>query len=154
MLKAVRQFLRDMTGPSDSDDVDKANDERLAAAALLVHVSDVDGDFSDEERGKLKDLLSGRFELESGETEQLIAEAQEADQEAVDLFAFTSVLKAKLDEAGRGRIVEMMWEMVFADGEVHEFEDNLVWRVAELLGVPSRERVRLKQLAKKRFEAT
>ncbi len=154
MLKAVRQFLRDVTGSSADDDADKPNDERLAAAALLVHVSDVDGDFSDEERGKLKDLLAGRFELEGDETEELITEAQKADHEAVDLYAFTSVLKAKLDEAGRGRIVEMMWEMVFADGEVHEFEDNLVWRVAELLGVPSRERVRLKQLAKRRSEAT
>ena len=154
MLKAVRQFLRDVTNPSDKDDSDKLDDGRLAAAALLVHVSDVDGDFSDDERNKLKSLLADRFSMEGAEAEKLIAKAQEADNEAVDLYAFTSVLKANLDEAGRARIVEMMWEMVFADGQVHEFEDNLVWRVAELLGVSSRERVRMKQLAKKQSEVT
>ena len=71
--------------------------------------------------------------------------AEAADREAVDLYGFTSVLKRQLDEKDRERIVEMMWELVFADGKVHEFEDNLVWRAAELLGVSSQARIRLKQ---------
>jgi len=147
MLKAVRQFLRDMSKPTDEDE--KPADDRLAAAALLVHISGIDGDFSADERQKLAALLSDRFSLEDGDAEKLIVEAQAADLEAIDLYGFTSVLKSQLDESGRRRIVEMMWEMVFADGEVHEFEDNLVWRVAELLGVSTRERITLKQQAKR-----
>ncbi len=46
----------------------------------------------------------------------------------------------------------MMWEIVFADGEVHEFEDNVVWRVAELLGVSSRDRIRLRKRIEGRAE--
>jgi uncharacterized tellurite resistance protein B-like protein len=57
-------------------------------------------------------------------------------------------LKRRLEAADRERIVEMMWKLVFADGRVHEFEDNMVWRVAELLGVPSQARIRLKQAAR------
>jgi uncharacterized tellurite resistance protein B-like protein len=49
-----------------------------------------------------------------------------------------------VDEAGRLRIVEMMWELAYADGAVTEFEDNVVWRAADLLGVSSRDRVELK----------
>jgi uncharacterized tellurite resistance protein B-like protein len=49
-----------------------------------------------------------------------------------------------VDEAGRLRIVEMMWELVYADGQVSEFEDNVVWRAADLLGVSSRDRIDLK----------
>ena len=45
----------------------------------------------------------------------------------------------------------MMWELVFADGKVHEFEDNLVWRVAELLGVSSQARIRLKQAVREKI---
>ena len=41
-----------------------------------------------------------------------------------------------------------MWELVYADGKVHEFEDNLIWRAAELLGVSSEVRIRLKQAAR------
>jgi uncharacterized tellurite resistance protein B-like protein len=51
----------------------------------------------------------------------------------------------ELDQNGRKRIVEMLWEVVMADGIVHPFESNLVWRAAELLGVSTRDRVILKQ---------
>jgi uncharacterized tellurite resistance protein B-like protein len=49
-----------------------------------------------------------------------------------------------VNEEGRLRIVEMMWELVYADGQVNEFEDNVVWRAADLLGVSSRDRIDLK----------
>jgi uncharacterized tellurite resistance protein B-like protein len=50
-----------------------------------------------------------------------------------------------VDEEGRLRIIEMMWELVYVDGEVSEFEDNVVWRAADLLGVSSRDRIELKR---------
>ena len=50
-----------------------------------------------------------------------------------------------VDAAGRARIVEMMWEMVFADDRVSEMEESVVWRAADLLGVSSRERIELKR---------
>ncbi len=150
MLKGVRQFLADIAR-SGRDAADAAPiDERLASAALLVHVTSIDGEVSEAERGKLRALLTDRFELHPNEAAALIDRANRADADAVDLYAFTSVLKARLDEPGRLRIIEMMWEMVFADGQVHEFEENLVWRAAELLGVSSRDRVRLKQTARRR----
>jgi len=69
----------------------------------------------------------------------------------VDLYHFTSVIMRTVDETGRLRIVEMMWELVYADGNVTEFEDNVVWRAADLLGVSSRDRLDLKhQVAEKR----
>ena len=71
-----------------------------------------------------------------------------ADLESVDLYAFTSVLKRRLDAEGRRKVIEMMWQVVFADGQADEFEDNIIWRVAELLGVSNRERVLLKQAAR------
>jgi uncharacterized tellurite resistance protein B-like protein len=50
----------------------------------------------------------------------------------------------EVNEAGRLKIVEMMWELVYADGAVSEFEDNVVWRAADLLAVSSRDRIELK----------
>lgn len=152
MLNAVRRFLSDIT-QGETAKADGIADDRLAAAALLVHISGIDGNVADEESTLLRELIQSRFELSDSDTDQLVSKAKEADSEAVDLYGFTSVLKSRLDEEGRINIVEMMWEIVFADGEVHEFEDNLVWRVAELLGVSSRERVRMKQIARSRSEA-
>ena len=55
------------------------------------------------------------------------------------------MINRSLEEDGRRRVVEMMWEMVYADGHVSEFERNLIWRAADLLGVSSRERIELGQ---------
>ena len=77
--------------------------------------------------------------------EALIAQATAAEQEAVDLYHFTSLLNRTLDEEGRRRMVEMMWQMVYADQQVSEFEDNLIWRAADLLGVSSRDRIELRR---------
>ena len=74
----------------------------------------------------------------------MIASATLVEGEAVDLYHFTSVIMRSVDEEGRLRIVEMMWELVYADGKVSEFEDNVVWRAADLLAVSSRDRIDLK----------
>jgi uncharacterized tellurite resistance protein B-like protein len=144
MLAAIRRFLSRMTGKSE--EVTTGDDEvRLAIAALLFHVIAVDGTVLEEERMALIELLERRFELSPDEARALVAAAEVADAEAVDLYAFTSVIKRDIDQAERERLIGMMWKMVYADGKVHEFQDNVVWRVAELLGVPSQTRIRLKQ---------
>ena len=79
-------------------------------------------------------------------------EGEQADQEAVDLYSFTSIIKRNLDEDARIKFIELMWEVVFADGVAHELEDNVVWRVAELIGVSTRDRVTMKQRAAVRAE--
>ena len=118
---------------------------RLAAAALLVRASVIDGQVDAAERRKLKTLLQERFDLDGDEIRPLLDEATVRENDSVDLYRFTSVLCRELDQDGRKRIVEMLWEVVMADGVVHEFESNLVWRTAELLGVSTRDRVTLRQ---------
>lgn len=125
-----------------------ANHAQLAEAALLFHVIAADGVVSDIEKARLSDLLSARFGLDIGDTNNLVAEARRADNEAIDLFAFVRTLRRELDQAARLLLVRGLWEMVYADGEVHEFEDNIVWRVADLLDIPARDRMALKQLVR------
>ena len=121
------------------------SDYRLAAAALLVHAAAIDGNFSDVERDKLHAVIKQRFNLDDAATDELIAKATEAEQKAIDLYHFTAQLNRSLDEAGRARMVEMMWQIVYADGVVTEFEDNLIWRAADLLGVSRDERIALRE---------
>jgi uncharacterized tellurite resistance protein B-like protein len=145
MLDRIRRFLTETSGQGD-DSAKLGEDElQLAAAALLFHVIAVDGAVSDAECAMLTDLLARRFELDPAEAKSLVKAAKAADAEAIDLYGFTSVLKRRLDAADRERIIEMMWKLVYADGTVHEFEDNAVWRVAELLGVSSQDRIRLRK---------
>ena len=146
MLKELKAFFSDLGGETKiaqfGDD-----DYRLAAAALLVHLATLDHDLSASDRDALHRLLKTRFELTDDQTAELIDAALAADHEAVDFYHFTHVLMRVLDEAGRQRIIEMMWEMVYADHHVSEFEDNVMWRVADLLGVSTQQRIELKHRA-------
>ena len=151
MLDGLRQFIADVVSPHPHGN--RAFDEngyQLAATALLIHVISLDGEPSEIERRKLHSLIESRFGLDSGTADQLIKSATLVEGEAVDLYHFTSVIMREVDEAGRLRIVEMMWELVYADGEVSEFEDNVVWRAADLLAVSSRDRIDLKHLVASR----
>ena len=145
MFESLMQLFRDVSGASEESKVFSDSDHRVAAAALLAHVVSIDGVIEPDEQAKLREVLKARFSLSDSETAELIEIANERDKEAVDLYNFTSVLKRELGEQGRIEIIEMMWEMVFADGQIHEFEDNLVWRVAELLGVSRKDRIRMRQ---------
>jgi uncharacterized tellurite resistance protein B-like protein len=145
MLDGLRQFIAEVISPAAHGD--RSFDDtgfRLAATALLVHVISIDGEPSDVEKRKLHGLLESHFALDPGTADQLIASATLVEGEAVDLYHFTSVIMRSVDEQGRLRIVEMMWELVYADGQVSEFEDNVVWRAADLLGVSARDRIELK----------
>ena len=128
----------------------RAEELRLAAAALLVRASVIDGKIDAAERHKLKGLLQARFGLDDEELRVLLNEAVLREHESVDLYRFTSVLCRELDQDGRKKIVEMLWEVALADGEVHEFEANLVWRTAELLGVSTRDRIVLRKQVESR----
>jgi uncharacterized tellurite resistance protein B-like protein len=145
MLDRLKDFLSELTGGAKHPARFDSSDYRLAAAALLIHAAIIDGQMSAAERDKLHNLLKVRFELDDDASDELMEAAIAADREAVDLYHFTQLLLRSLDEAGLRRIIEMMWEIVFADGRVDEFEDNLIWRVADLLGVSSRDRVALRQ---------
>lgn len=147
MITALKRFLADLAGEDRHQPVGE-DEARLAAAALLFHVTAIDGVVADEERERLREMLKACFALDEPDTEELLAAAESADREAVDLFGFTSILKQRLDIGERESIVGMMWELVYADGRLHEFEDNLIWRAAELLGVASDVRMRLKRAAR------
>jgi uncharacterized tellurite resistance protein B-like protein len=152
MFDAFRKFLSDCTAGDKHPSRFGDDDYRLAASALLVHAAAIDGEVSPVARDKLHAVIKGRFELDEAATDELVAEATAAEHDAVDLYHFTSLINRALDEAGRRRIVEMMWEIVYADGRVSEFEDNLLWRAADLLGVSSRERIELRQLVAARAQ--
>jgi uncharacterized tellurite resistance protein B-like protein len=143
MLDGLRQFIADVISPTEHRAFDDTG-YRLAATALLVHVMSLDGEPSAAERRKLHSLIESSFGLDRGRADELIASAMQVEGEAVDLYHFTSVIMRSVDEAGRLRIVEMMWELVYADGQVSEFEDNVIWRAADLLGISSRDRIDLK----------
>jgi len=118
----------------------------LATAALLTRVATVHDEMSTGRREKLYTILKSAFQLDDLAAAQLVDQSAEVARNAVDLYRFTRKLREVLDDQGCYETVRMMWEIVYADGKPNEFEANIIWRAADLLGVSSRQRVALRQL--------
>lgn len=137
MLNRIRAlFAGDETPRRPSHDQEE---KRIAAAALLAEAAQSDADLGAQERQVMLDLLERRFGLSREEAEDLLAAGVARQQEASQLFRFTQTIKAHYDHAERIELIEMLWEVAYADGTLHDFEANLLRRVAGLLYVEDRE---------------
>lgn len=154
MLEGLLKFLPGVFEGGKRPTRFERSDYRLAVAALLVHTAAIAGNMSDLRRGQLHTVIKREFGLEEATADELVAEAIKAEHEAVDLYHFTSLINRSLDEGGRRRVVEMMWEIIYADGRVTDFESNLMWRAADLLSISPRERIELgRRIASRRVTA-
>jgi uncharacterized tellurite resistance protein B-like protein len=147
MLKSISAFLDRLRERDDGEPLE-ADQIRLATAALLVYTIAIDGRIGEEEMARLKSLLASHFQLEEADVNRLLIEAEQHERQAVDVYRFTSVLRDRLSLEEKREIIAMMWRLVYADGELAPVEDNLVWRVAELIAVPARDRMELKRIVR------
>jgi uncharacterized tellurite resistance protein B-like protein len=145
MFEALTRLFGKTDTPAD------LHDPKLAVAALLVHLAAVDGTMDDKERQAIRGALMDHYDLDEPSVDKLIREAARQDAEAVDFFKFTSGL-TRLEMEDRIEIIRMMWTVVFADRKNHELEDNMVWRIAELIGVSSRDRTVLRNQVRGRTQ--
>jgi uncharacterized tellurite resistance protein B-like protein len=113
----------------------------VAAAALMLSVIEADGLHEEEERTRLRTALAAAYGLSGEALDDVVRAGEAAFREAVDLSVLTDTLARDLDDAAKADFVGILWEIVHADGELHELEDNTVWRIAELIGVSQHERV-------------
>jgi uncharacterized tellurite resistance protein B-like protein len=145
----VSDFLRALLGlePQGGPAPEAAEPRLVAAAALMVEAARLDGKFSEEERQRILRLLTERFGLGPFAAERLLAAGEDEAQASVDLHGFTSAIKDGFDHAGRIGLIEMLWAVVYADGELHDYEASLMRRVAGLLYVSDGESAEARERA-------
>ena len=134
LLKRLVDLARIPDASHDDVDTSGVSDERLAAAALLVHVARVDGIVAETERQALFGFLTARFGVSDRAAEALLARAGRLDREVDDVAGLIELMGHGLDEQDRARLLASAYRIAAADGSVLEFEDDLVWRVGHLLG--------------------
>jgi uncharacterized tellurite resistance protein B-like protein len=139
MINRIRSLFASMDTPDAPDPGRDDIDKRLAAAVLLVEAGALDGGFGDQERTAMNAILTREFELTAEELETLVAEAAEVQNESNHLVRFTRAIKDAYPLEERVVVIEMLWEIVYADGILHDYEANLLRRVSGLLYVPDRD---------------
>ena len=120
----------------EETEVDRERLLQIATATLLLEVINADFEVQQSEMDKLQDLLGSRFKLGSEELDQLLAEAKLEADHMVSLQHITRQLNEQFNEQEKTCVIEMMWEMVFADGNLDHYEEHLIRQVAELLYLP------------------
>jgi len=144
-LKSLVETLQTFGTNRDDDAQNDLDKLHLAVAALLVHAATADGHMDEKEETVLRKLLKIHYQLDDDDSEALFVQARAREAEAVEIYSFTREVQTSLAPEGRQAIVRLMWQVAVADGVIDEFESNLVWRTAELIGVSTRDRVFLRQ---------
>lgn len=141
------EFLRRLTEP-EPDQLDDG-DARLALAALLVRIARTDGAYDQSEIDRIDRVLSQRYGLGPFEVSKLRGEAEALEKEAPDTVRFTRAIKDAVAHEDRSLVVEVLWDIVLADGVRDHEEDAMMRLVAPMLGINDRESA----LARQRVEA-
>ncbi len=134
MLDLIKKFFRGSGSPPPRGDGSEARgDIRLAACALLLELAYADSEFTDDERQHLESAIRRQFGLEAGQAEKLLRQAEEARAEAVDLWHFTNQVAENYSLGQKMVLAEIMWGLVYSDGDLANKEDYLMRKISNLL---------------------
>lgn len=136
MFDRFKAWLEDGEG-----DFSGGRDElELAVAALLIEAAQVDADFTESERRVVAGLLARRFALTPDDAQRLLATAERRADRSVQLFGFTSTVNERCPRERRVQLIEMLWEVAYADGTLDPLEDTLLRRIGGLIDISDHER--------------
>lgn len=133
MLKHWRELFGAVQSAVGGTAEQESHRLQLATAVLLIEVMQSDSGASEIEVATVERLLKERFNLTTDELAQLMALARSRQEAAHDLHAFTSQLHAAFDAAEKQRIVEMFWQVAYADGKLDDHEHHLMRKLGDLL---------------------
>ncbi len=153
MINRVKALFVERRGAPQARGAGHSHEElRIAAAALMVEAAQLDDSFDASERDKIRELVAKRFELGAAESDSLIEVAEARVAESSQLHGFTRVIKSEFSQEERIELMEMLWEVVYADGELHHYEANLMRRLAGLLQVSDRDVGAARKRARERLD--
>jgi uncharacterized tellurite resistance protein B-like protein len=134
MLESIKNFFRSSMTPAPRATAAEAKkDIRLAACALLLELAHADDEFTDDERRHLESAIRRQFGMDHAQAEQLMELAERARREAVDLWQFTNLIAENYSLGQKMVLAEIMWGLVYSDGELASKEDYLMRKISNLL---------------------
>lgn len=143
MLAKITQFFESFI-LEESPQVSPQQRLNLAVAALMVEMLHADGEVTEQEQQRLQKILVGRYQLSHTQFNELTQLANEELEQATDYYQFTSLINENFDRIQRNKMIEQLWEIAFADGEVDSLEEHYLRKIADLLFVPHSEFIKAK----------
>ncbi len=139
MFARLKRLLTEPSTEKGGERRHSFEEKQLAAAALMVEAAKLDDDFDDEERVQIEGLLQNQFALSADEASDLLSAGEQASDDSVQWQGFTRAIKDGFEPEERIALIEMLWEVAYADGELHDYEASLIRRITGLLYVADRD---------------
>jgi uncharacterized tellurite resistance protein B-like protein len=131
-IQEIRQFF--LSRLSSPEEAHRPDPVAIAACALLLEIAHADDVFAPEERDRIVRAVREDLGVPAADVAEVVRLAEQERRESVDLYQFTKLVGEKFSRAQRLRLVEVIWGVVYADGELSAVENQLARRIAELLG--------------------
>ena len=151
MKDRIAAFWQGLMSSEATDHSDPQDDPKLAAAVLMVEVARMDETIDPEERGRILELVKWKFDLTEAEAGSLLAEAEKITEGPAHWHRFAAALRDAMEPPERLQIVNLLWDIVYADGQLHHLETSLMRRVAALLNVSDADSGAARLRARRRY---
>ncbi|GMR13231.1 MAG: TerB family tellurite resistance protein [Gemmatimonadota bacterium] len=135
MRDAIKSFFGSSMAPDPQQEAVPEQDIRLAACALLLELAHADDEFTDDEAQHLEGAIGRQYGLDRDQAVELIALAEKERVAAVDLWQFTKLIKESYSLGQKMVLVEVMWGLVYSDGELSSREEYVMRKVCKLLDI-------------------
>lgn len=135
-LVSIAGFLKQAFREPEQTSAEKRQETlRTATAAVLLEIAYADDAMSLPEEQKLLAFLGKRFELSDDRARELLETAEGLRRGSIDHWSTTNMIRKHTTLEERIEIVKTMWRIVYSDGQLHQYEDYLVRKLADLLGL-------------------
>lgn len=152
MINAIKRFFEQNFSASASEE-EIAHQLRLATAALFIEMMQQDHEVDTVEKQAVKNVLKKKFALDDVETEKLYSLAKQESRNATDYHQFTSLIASHFSQEQKILVIEYLWEIAYADGILHMYEEHMVRRIADLIHVSHKDYIQAKHRAELRSDA-
>lgn len=139
MIESIKRFFAKI--PVDRTDSSRTGDHdtTLAACALLVEMARIDESFTGQETETILHILKTQHGVSEEHAEALVAEAEKELAESVDLWQFARLINENYSREEKISILETLWQVVFVDGKMDQYEDYLMHKMSNLLRLSHKE---------------
>ncbi|KAA3614722.1 MAG: TerB family tellurite resistance protein [Calditrichaeota bacterium] len=146
MISKLQQLFKNVT---QNEAEEKNNKLEIATSVLFLELAYADFNIAPEEEKHMHKSIEDFFSLSSEEVKELVELAREKRDDRNDIWLFTDQIKQNFSRDDKIRILEMLWELVYADGHMDKYEEALMRKITPLLGLSHAEMIQAKLKAKK-----
>lgn len=139
MMTKLKSFVETFLSPDGKQHSDPQMLLSVISAALMIEVLLSDYDLKPEEQKTLLDTVRKTFSLNEVTANEVLKQAEKAQRDATDYFRFTSQINDSCTPEEKVTLIENLWRVAYADGELHHYEEHLIRRIADLIHVSHRD---------------